>query len=426
MENCNLTKQQQDCIQKFSKLKVGALFMKMGTGKTRTALELVRYNKPDYLLYCTPKSTIANIIDEIEKWGCECEFDVAGYETIAASDKKYMELRRKLEALKNEGKTLFIIADESIFIKSGKAKRRRRCKDLRQFCDYALVLNGTPIVKDERDLYWQMDFLSEKIIQMNSYEFLMKFYESHTIKKCGREITYYTFYTPNRPAFTQMIAPYVFQADLEFDKEINEKTIWVESEYNFKQYYESARDTILENMSFDDSSFISLFTTLSQVASTCPEKNQKVADYIRGKRIICFTNYIEETEDIASRVDCYVITGATKTKDRDEILEKFKNDSKPLVMTMGVGSYSLNLQFCNEIVYSSIIFNYGKFEQSQYRIKRLGQKSDIQYTFILANLGINSMIFNNLDKKKSLANIIKKLLNEKDKEKVKDMLKKKL
>ena len=66
---------------------------------------------------------------------------------------------------------------------------------------------------------------------------------------------------------------------------------------------------------------------------------------------------------------------------------------KPMIMTLGVGSFSLNLQFCNEIVYSSISFNYGKMEQSRYRIKRTGQEREVEYTYILGDFGINNMMF---------------------------------
>ena len=81
-------------------------------------------------------------------------------------------------------------------------------------------------------------------------------------------------------------------------------------------------------------------------------------------------------------------------------------------MTFGVGSYSLNLQFCNEIVYSSITFDYAKFEQSKYRIKRIGQKQNIKYTYFLTDLGITKLILENINKKSTLENLIKEKMKE--------------
>ena len=47
---------QQEAIEKLSKLKVGALFMEMGTGKTKVALDLInsKKNKVDYVLWICP------------------------------------------------------------------------------------------------------------------------------------------------------------------------------------------------------------------------------------------------------------------------------------------------------------------------------------------------------------------------------------
>jgi hypothetical protein len=81
-------------------------------------------------------------------------------------------------------------------------------------------------------------------------------------------------------------------------------------------------------------------------------------------------------------------------------------------MTLGTGSYSLNLQFCNEIVYSSLSFDFGKMEQSRYRIKRIGQDKDIKYTYFLTNLGITHLILENLEKKQTLENLIKEKIME--------------
>ena len=58
----------------------------------------------------------------MNKWGVDCKYDVIGYETLASSDKTYSAYMKKVAELKEAGKKMFIIADESIFIKSGKSK----------------------------------------------------------------------------------------------------------------------------------------------------------------------------------------------------------------------------------------------------------------------------------------------------------------
>ena len=153
---------------------------------------------------------------------------------------------------------------------------------------------------------------------------------------------------------------------------------------------------------------INMLTSLNVISSNYHAKNDKIIDYIRNKQVIVFCNFLKEVNYISEHVDCYVITG--NAKNRDEIIKKFEKDNKPLIMTFGVGSYSLNLQFCNEIVYSSITFDYSKIEQSKYRIKRIGQNRNIQYTYFLTDLGISDMVLENIRKKSTLKQLISKKL----------------
>ena len=406
-----LTTIQKEAFERFKKLKVGALFMKMGTGKTRVAMELVNYNRPDYLLYITPFSTIENARAEIEKWGCCCVYDILGYESIASSDKIYMDLRNKVKKLRDENKKLFIIADESIFVKNGISKRTMRCKDLRRFFDYALILNGTPVTKNEWDLFNQMDFLSSKILNMNYKEFIELFFVEHKNNRYNGDKSYYTFYEPNRPALVKLCEPYVYEANFEFNMAEKRQIFKIQCDTD---EYDNIKENVLSRYErFEIDSLLELFARLQQMAACMPEKNSAVAEYIRKRQCICFCNYIDEVKEIQKKCDCYVLTGESKEKEREKIIENFKNDgNKPLVIMMGCGAFGLNLQFCNEIVYSSLTFDFAKLEQSEYRIKRTGQARDIKYTYILADVNINHMMFENIDKKQNLLDIIKNLLKD--------------
>lgn len=403
-----MNENQKEAFDKFKKLKVGALFMKMGTGKTRIAIELVDYNKCDLLVYVAPFSTLKNIEEEFIKWNLKTPYKLIGYETISSSDRQYLELLNQLE-----NKKVFIVADESIFIKNEETKRFKRLCELRSKCKYALILNGTPLTKNEWDLYNQMYFLSPLILKMNREQFLNTFFKKITYRKKGhKENTFYKFSKVNAELLYKMIEPYIFKCDLEFNKSEendyhyvnyeNEDDYYIEKEKKLNEYIENRKSETIVNM----------LTQLNVIASNYEAKNDELIDYIKNKQIIVFCGFIKEIEYISSKIDCYVIIG--NTKKRNEIIESFKNDTKPLLMTYGVGSYSLNLQFCNEIVYSSINFDYAKMEQSKYRIKRIGQEKDIKYTYFLTDLGINKLILENIEKKCTLENLIKEKMMEGD------------
>ncbi|MGI5846291.1 MAG: helicase-related protein [Alphaproteobacteria bacterium] len=400
---------QLEAFEKFKKLKVGALFMQMGTGKTRVAIELIDYNKCDLLVYIAPCSALSNIEKEFIKWGLKTHYILVGYETISLSDKKYLELLSKIS-----NKKCFIVADESIFIKNDETKRFNRLCYLRNKCEYALILNGTPITKTEWDLYNQMYFLSPLILNMSRVEFQNKFFKKITYKKANQRKpnTFYKFSEVNAKVLYKLIEPYIFNAELDFSK--NEYVI-----YNFvpytddNEYYEEKESKLKRFMETRSSEvIINMLTSLSVIASNYGYKNNQVIEYCKGKQMIVYCNYLSEISYISSRLDCFVITSDTPIKQREKIIEEFTNSSKPLIMTLGVGSYSLNLQFCNEIVYSSISFDYGKLEQSKYRIKRIGQEKEIKYTYFLTDLGINKLMLENLSRKQTLGELVKEKIME--------------
>lgn len=399
---------QLQAFEKLKKLKVGALFMEMGTGKTKVAIELIDYNNCDLLIYVSPFSTLKNIEEEFLKWNLKTPYILIAYETISMSNRKYLEL---LEQMKN--KKCFIIADESIFIKNEETKRFNRLCNIRNQCEYALILNGTPLTKNEWDLYNQMYFLSPLILNMSRQQFLNTFFTKITYKKIGqRENTFYKFSKVNAELLYKMIEPYIFKCELDFNRNedvtynfipyLEEDDYYQEKERRLNEYIETRNSDVIINM----------LNSLNVIASNYRLKNDKLIEYCKNKQLIVFCNFLNEIEYISSNLDCYVITG--NTKNRKEIIEKFKNDTKPLVMTFGVGSYSLNLQFCNEIVYSSLTFDYAKYEQSKFRIKRIGQEKDIKYTYFLTDLGITHLILDNISKKQTLENLIKEKMIEGD------------
>lgn len=147
------------------------------------------------------------------------------------------------------------------------------------------------------------------------------------------------------------------------------------------------------------------FTNLAVACFDDKERHKTIAKQLKGQ-IIVFCSLLSEVKHISEEIDCYVITSATTPKKRIEIINQFKEDDKPLLMTYGTGAFGLNLQFCNRIAFASLTFDYAKIDQAMSRIKRLGQENDIEYTYFTSNLGIYNMINENITKKQTLKELI--------------------
>lgn len=396
-----LTEDQQKAIEKFSRLKVGALFMKQGSGKTRVALELVRTTDSEFVLFMCPFSVKKNLLDEINLWGIDKEFEVIGYESISSSDKEYLRI---LDKLKNAYKP-FIVADESVFIKNDTSKVHRRMLEFRDLSEYRLILNGTPITRDEWDIYNQMEFLSYKIFNMHRHEFLSTFFKTIRYKKKGFNVREFKKLSDvNIDYMRKLIAPYIFEADLKFDKKETEKGISVDYSDECYEKYQERKESLLNSLEYG-LSVVQQFANLAVACFDDKKRHEEIAKHLKGQ-VIVFCTLLSEVKNISNKIDCYVITGETKPKDREKILEDFKNDNKPLLLTFGTGAFGLNLQFCNRIAFASLTFDYARIDQAMSRIKRLGQSRDIEYTYFTSDLGVYRMIKENILKKQSLKELI--------------------
>lgn len=395
-----LTNQQYNAVNKFKKLKVGALFMEQGTGKTRVALELIRETDADLALFFCPFSTKNNLLSEIKKWGIDIDFIVYGYETISSSDTAYLEILDLVE-----DRNVFIVADESIFIKNESSKRYRRLLNIAKHSNYRLILNGTPITKDEWDIYNQMNFLSPKIIGMGRDQFLNTFFKKIKYKKRGQSAReFYKLSEVNIDYLHRLIKPYIFECDFKFDKKVNIENILIPASAGTREIYEFQKNKLLDSLMVGESC-IEQFQNLAVACFDDENRHKEIARHLKGQ-IIVFCTLLNEVDNISKEIDCYTITGAQNLKERTEIINKFRNDSKPLLMTIGTGAYGLNLQFCNKIAFSSIAFDYGKIDQAKSRIMRLGQERDIEYTYFTSDLGIYTMIQENNQRKLDLKELI--------------------
>lgn len=395
------TQPQQEAIEKLSKLKVGALFMEMGTGKTKVALDLIdsKKHKVDYVLWICPFSLKGEIEAEKEKWHPELDIDIVGCESIGSSDRIYLDLLNKVN-----GKKVFIVVDESLKIKNIRAKRTKRILNLGEFATYKLILNGTPISKNILDLWTQMNFLSPKILNM-SYREYKDTYCEYYVRGPRKDIVKRQV---NIPQLISLISPYIYESKLSIEVEQTHSTVFYDinsfADYQkykdeiFAKYYDSEED---------DLNFNAFSMKLQRYYCKNSDRQQEMAKLIEqiDDKVIVFVRFIESIPP-----DAYKITGEENQRQRQEIIQAFKNgDFNVLYVTYGCGAYGLNLQFCHNIIFSEQVWDYALQVQSEARIYRLGQKNEVHYYHMICDrVGLEKMITECLSRKTGLLTTIKK------------------
>lgn len=394
----------QAAFEKLSRLKVGALFMEMGTGKTKVALDLMnsKRHKVDYMLWICPFSIKSEIDAERRKWHEDLPVDIVGCESIGSSDRIYLETLRKCA-----GRRVFIVVDESLKIKNREAKRTARILKLGKLAEYKLILNGTPLSKNVLDLWAQMQFLSPKILQMG-YNTFKNTYCEYYVRGRLRGLVKKQH---NIEHLIARIEPYIFDADLELG---NQKHYY---DYSYRMDdragYEELKSRQLRAEIFD-------FMAISQILQQfyCENSREKAAIIENltseiNDRVIVFVKFLKSIPAGAA-----AITGEMKEQERAAAIESFRRgEMKVLYITYGCGAFGLNLQFCKHMIFADHTFDYAQRIQAEARIYRIGQADDVHYYSLWCDCGLERLIKGSLDKKTNLLTEVKKEISKKGTEK---------
>lgn len=394
---------QEKAFKKLSRLKVGALFMEMGTGKTKVALDLIasKAHKVGYILWICPYSIKSEIEAERQKWHNELTLDVVGCESIGGSDRTFL---RVLQAVKTH-KT-FIVVDESLKIKNKDAKRTERILRLGGYADYKLILNGTPLSKNVLDLWAQMQFLSPKILRMTYNEFKNTYCEYYVR---GR-LKGFVKKQYNVEHLISLIQPYIFDSELELGKQKH----YFDYPYQIEDRagYEALKQEYLQAPIFD-------FMAISQVlqAHYCGSSEKaRIIEELTSEindRVIVFVKFLKSIPNGAA-----AITGDLNEKERAAVIEDFRQGKmKVLYITYGCGAFGLNLQFCKNMIFADHTFDYSQQIQAEARIYRLGQENDVNYYNLWCDVGLERLIRGSLEKKTRLLDEVKKEIDKNGAEK---------
>lgn len=371
--------------------------MEPGTGKTRIACEIANAIPDiDLVVWIAPLHTIRPkegmepISAEIEKWGgFKAETFYIGFESLQASDRIYHELLGRIE----ESTKPFVIVDESLKIKNAEAKRTKRLLHIGEMVEYKLILNGTPLSRNLLDLWSQMEFISPKILNMSLAEFKNTFCEYTTVtKRIGNYRVYSKEFITgyeNVDYLYSLIRHYVYECDLTLNITQNYHDLrYTISEEESKEYY------FLKEKYLDDETLQwknnNIFMEMTQkmqhsycLAGGKFEALDALFKSVPQNETIIFCKYIDSREECERRYP------------------------KAQVLSYQKESFGLNLQKFHYTVYFDKIWDLALRIQSGRRTFRTGQEQDCQYYDLTGNIGLESLIDRNIEKKVSMTEYFK-------------------
>ncbi len=435
--NNTLLPWQQQAVDKMIRLKVGALFMESGTGKTIITLELARRRaeagKIDAVIWLCPCSAKDNIRREIVKQCPEelCSLvTICGIETLSSSIKANAYLLNLTET-----KSCFLVIDESLLTKNPQAYRTKNITRLAERCSYKMILNGTPISKNEADLFAQFYLLDWRILGYRSYwSFAVNHLEEDEHGKIRRVL--------NTEYLAEKIAPYSFEKRKRDCMELPDKQHSIRYfKLTREQWteYGKVADRLLHKIDeFQPETVYRLFSALQAVISgkkvvfhasgahfvteemflEDPLENPRVETTVRvlrelgEEKAIVFCHYESEVTQLCRLYgpEAVRFDGQTSQKARARAIREFAGEKRYLIANKNCGGFSLNLQFCHNIVNMSNDWNLGTRLQAENRIHRLGQNAGVRIVDVCADGTIDEKILECLARKENILDGIRQAI----------------
>jgi len=331
-----------------------------------------------------------------------------------------------------------IICDESQRIKSHTASQSKAMYRLGDAAKYKIVLTGTPMQQDARDIWSQYRFLAPDIFGRNYYAFQNRFcvfggYQNH--QYLGPR---------NLDELTRKMHSIALRIRKEDCLDLPDKT-YIEHpvilEEAAARLYEQIRKESFAELSNGDTVTPSIVLTkllrLQQIAGgflidddgqthqVSTAKIDAASEIVEtlcvdeNRKLVIFVRYTAEYEALMERaagalgpnLKLVGIRGGVATEQRGNIVAQFQSDpdTRVFIGNLQACAEGLTLTAADTVLYYSINWSLGQYLQSQDRIHRIGQANRCTYIHLIAPGTIDEKIITALARKEdfgALKNLI--------------------
>jgi SNF2 family DNA or RNA helicase len=369
------------------------------------------------------------------------------------TDVKEKRIIRLCKRLRDEGKKIVLVIDESSKLKSRTSRTYKSLKRIRMYCSRCVIMTGTPSPNGLTDLWAQFDVLDNgKTLQPNFVDFRHDTCKEVVLRgvtwqdKQGRTHSA-TKWAPRAGAAQQVyrrLEPRVIRfrtqdcIDLPRkrflirDVEMNAEQRDVYEAMESRLFAEVEGETVTAKVAavkliklreitggfvFTDSGaeqqlgkdtpkMLELDTLLEQSIA------DKLGDEGPPNKALIWAQYQWECKTLVKRYQRLYgargLFGGISSSAKDESIGRFKTDPSCRLLVCHPASvgHGLNLTEANFCFYYSLSHNFEEFYQSHARMARAGQKRLMTYFFLVSPGTIDEELLDALRSKKDLSDII--------------------
>ncbi len=439
-----------------------AFFMEMGTGKTKTSIDLFSAHMLDgkfstWVVFC-PNAVRRSWMNEI-RIHSPIDVEVVIVEsgkTLILGGTKPCVIVVGLESLSGKfrggtafdslinligGKKYGVTVDESHLCKNPDANRSKNVDLITKGAVVANVMTGTPVTQGLLDLYMQFEILNPDILGFGSY---FAFRSRYAVMGGyeNREVVGYQ----NQDELMRAIKPFSFFCRKEDVLDLPPKVYSArhvemspEQSKAFKEINKEM-ETIINNKGQDVEVFVdqvlAKYTILQQISGGFlnhkdidgvrhtthlvePEKNPKIRELLEileqnpDRSVIVWAKFRQEIHDITQvlkkrKITCCEYHGGVSDAERNENMLRFNSgEFRVFVSNQQTGGTGLTLNRADLVVYFSNSLKLSERLQSEDRNHRIGQSKSVLYIDLIAEKSRDLEIVNILKNKMDIAEYVR-------------------
>ncbi len=442
-----------------------ALFMEMGTGKTKVAIDtmavLYEAGKINAALIVAPKGVYdnwfkneipAHLPDRIERtllrWTpaktkrMEIDLkdfivgDLNGIKIFVMNIEAFSTSRGTdaATAFLYQNPNNLVVVDESTTIKNRKAARTKNIVKLQEYSKYRRILTGSPITKSPMDLFSQCDFLKNKALGFNSYFAFQARYANIQQRTMGHRSFQQIVGYRRLDELSEKLDTFSDRVLKQDCLDLPEK-VYVRREIEFtpeqKKLYTQMKKLALAKLESGElATTASVLTQIMRLQQICcgfiqPDEGEietipsnrlkellELSDEVQGKAIIWATythDILRIEEELKLRFGPDSVAtyyGGTPQDQRQEIVTRFQDKADPLRFFVGqprTGGYGITLTAANTVIYFSNSYDLEIRLQSEDRAHRIGQTNKVTYIDMVSPDTIDEKILQALRSKIDIA-----------------------
>ena len=442
-----------------------ALFMEMGTGKTKVAIDtmavLYEAGKINAALIVAPKGVYdnwfkneipAHLPDRIERtllrWTpaktkrMEIDLkdfivgDLNGIKIFVMNIEAFSTSRGTdaATAFLYQNPNNLVVVDESTTIKNRKAARTKNIVKLQEYSKYRRILTGSPITKSPMDLFSQCDFLKNKALGFNSYFAFQARYANIQQRTMGHRSFQQIVGYRRLDELSEKLDTFSDRVLKQDCLDLPEK-VYVRREIEFtpeqKKLYTQMKKLALAKLESGElATTASVLTQIMRLQQICcgfiqPDEGEietipsnrlkellELSDEVQGKAIIWATythDILRIEEELKLRFGPDSVAtyyGGTPQDQRQEIVTRFQDKADPLRFFVGqprTGGYGITLTAANTVIYFSNSYDLEIRLQSEDRAHRIGQTNKETYIDMVSPDTIDEKILQALRSKIDIA-----------------------